>query len=107
MATGGLDVYDSLWGPGIQHANYCINRSVWSDGRVPYESLTGLKSDLPTDPKLIYTFGQQVFFHKSSEQRPTQWDTPGSESVWVGYSDKISGGHKVVPIAWDPVTTRA
>ena len=25
MATGNIGVYDKLWGPGIKHANYCVN----------------------------------------------------------------------------------
>ena len=25
MATSNIGVYDKLWGPGIKHANYCVN----------------------------------------------------------------------------------
>ena len=46
MATGGIGVYNALWGPGLKHANYCVNRVAWSDGRVPYTAAASLILDI-------------------------------------------------------------
>ena len=33
VATGGLPIYESLWGPGLVQAMHSSNCSVWVDGR--------------------------------------------------------------------------
>ena len=38
VATGGLTIYESLWGPGLVQAMHSSNCSVWMDGRCPYRT---------------------------------------------------------------------
>ena len=40
-ATGGHDYFHALWGVGSKFADRCINRSNWSNGKQPYEELSG------------------------------------------------------------------
>ena len=41
VATGGLAMYESLWGLGLTHDMHCSNSNVWTDDRCPYKALTG------------------------------------------------------------------
>ena len=99
-ATGGIGVYNALWGRGIKHANYCVNRVPWNDGRVPYTLLTG--EEYVFNPKRDMIFGQQVYYHVHKDARKDTWETPGREGIWVGVSDRITNGHIIVPITWNP-----
>ena len=40
QCTGGLGIYNSLWGEALLHANHCYNRSADSSGNIPYTTLT-------------------------------------------------------------------
>ena len=100
MATGGIGVYNALWGPGLVHSNYCINRVQWADGRTPVQALTG--NSYKFDKTQDYIFGQKVYYHKPEPTRADTWEASGGEAIWVGVSDQITGGHVVVPIKWDP-----
>ena len=93
MATGNIGVYDSLWGPGIQHANYCVNRAASCHGEVPYTKLTN--KDHVFKNELI--FGQKCYYHLPKVKRDNVWDVHGAEAIWVGISDTVSNGHIVVP----------
>ena len=103
MATGGLPYYYSLWGPGIAYAMQMNNINDDSTGRNYYKTLTGKQYDYNIG-KQDLAFGQQIYYHKDKEQMGDNWDTPGTEGIWVGRSSEVSGGHIIVPIEWDPNT---
>ena len=103
MATGGLPYYYSLWGPGISYAMQMNNINDDSTGRNYYKTLTGKQYNYNIG-KQDLAFGQQVYYHKDKAQMGDNWDTPGTEGIWVGRSSEVSGGHIIVPIEWDPNT---
>jgi len=98
VATGGHDYFHALWGQGTKHANYCINRSRWMDGSSPYASLTGAEYQW-NDADLV--FGQRCRYHVALERREHKGEMPGQVGLWVGRSEKIAGGHVVVPLSYN------
>ena len=100
-ATGGLDCYDSLWGPGLVHACDCVNRSRWSDGRTPHEALTGEKA---VWNKRDHVFGASTVRYSPKEHRASKFEAPGKRAVWVGKSETTVDSDLVVPVEWDADT---
>jgi hypothetical protein len=99
-ATGGLGVYDALWGYGLVHAVGCINRSGWSDGRDPYRALTGASYKWTARD---HVFGGDVVRFVQKEHRVSKTQPRGERSVWVGRADDVvTGGQRVVKLVWDP-----
>ena len=94
MATGGLPYYYSLWGPGISYAMQMNNINDDSTGRNYYKTLTGKQYNYNIG-KQDLAFGQQVYYHKDKAQMGDNWDTPGTEGIWVGRSSEVSGGHNM------------
>ena len=103
FATGGLSYYNALWGPGLKFATCAVNTNDDSSGRNYYRNLTDKEYEYDIGGKDL-SFGQQVFYHLDKAQRHEEWGTNGKEAVWVGRSDRITNGHIVVPIEWDPDT---
>ena len=97
-ATGGIGYYNALWGPGIVHAFDCVNNVDWADGHNPSVALTGTARSYDDNS---FGFGQSVYYHVAKEVRDDAWMTPGQFGIWVGYSNRIKGGNKVVPVEWD------
>ena len=102
-ATGGLSYYNALWGPGLKFATCAVNNNDDSSGRNYYKNLTGKEYEYDIGRRDL-SFGQQVFYHLDKAQRHEEWATNGREAVWVGRSDRITNGHVIVPIEWDPDT---
>ena len=98
QCTGGLGIYNTLWGPAMVHANYCYNRSEMDNGKVPYVSLTGKEVKWDKDDLV---FGQEVLYHKPNVHRADDWDTPGGRAIWLGRDPEVTNGHRVAPITWD------
>ena len=97
QCTGGIGVYNSLWGPALLHANHCYNRVPDSEDNIPYEALTEReyvwgKADL--------VFGQEVIAYTPTEIRTDGWDNPGQRAIWVGRDPTVAHGNMVVPIKW-------
>ena len=103
FATGGLSYYNALWGPGLKFATCAVNNNDDSSGRNYYKNLTNKEYIYDIGGRDL-SFGQQVFYYLDKAQRHDEWGTSGKEAVWVGRSDKITDGHIVVPIEWDPDT---
>ena len=100
-ATAGLACYNALWGVGLKHANDAVNFNTDTSGRNYHELLTGKEYKYDIGGRDL-SFGQQVFYHLKDEQLLDDWATSGQEAIWVGRSNSISGGHRIVPIKWDP-----
>ena len=98
-ATGGVEAYDRLWGVGLMHACDVINRSIWSDGRCPYATLTGgmYKWD-----KHDHVFGANAYYHVPKEHRKSKFHTVGKQCIWVSNSQDSIDSSLVIPIKWDP-----
>ena len=99
VATGGITLYESLWGPGLTYAMHCSNVSVWSDGRCPYSALCGKpyswgKRDL--------CFGQDGLAFTPPAHRQSKFAPTGYRAVWVGQSRVTPDAARVIPITWDP-----
>jgi hypothetical protein len=97
-STGGIGYYNALWGPGVVHAFDCVNNIDWHNGHNPSMELTGSKREYNDNS---FVFGQSVNYHVAKERRDDVWMTSGQFAVWVGYSNRIKGGHVVVPVEWD------
>ena len=102
-ATGGTRYYDQLWGPGIVHANDCVNRAEWSDGSCPYKSQVG--SDYPWG-KSDHVFGAKALHFVPKEKRDKKWSSSGQPAIWVGRSMVTPGADIVVPITWGGGSSR-
>ena len=53
---------------------------------------------------MMEAYGAQVHYYEAAERRQVgskQTDTPGRLGVYVGRSQVINGGHRVIPIEWD------
>ena len=99
-ATGGTKYYEKLWGVGLKHANYCVNRSSRADGRPsPYSMRMGV--DYVWDRKLDHHFGAKVISHVKEDHRLTSFAIPAEEGIWVGRSTETPGADIIVPITWD------
>ena len=103
QCTGGIGIYNSLWGEALLHANHCYNRSADSSGNIPYTTLTNKPYNW-SDTDLV--FGQEVEYFVVKERRDDNWDTPGVKGIWVGWDPKVTNGHRVVPITWNPKSTQ-
>ena len=73
VATGGLAMYESLWGPGMAHAMHCSNTNTWSDGRCPYKAMTGKDYDWG---KRDLSFGQSGLLFIDPEHRQSKSTVP-------------------------------
>jgi hypothetical protein len=55
---------------------------------------------------MMEAFGALAYYYQASERRVVgsrQSDLPGRMGIWVGRSQVINGGHRVMPIEWDSV----
>ena len=95
-ATGGVGVYDTLWGLVQKHAVYCLNRYTFTDGRCPYTLLTGKK--YAWNPKKDYVFGSKGVYYIPKELRTSKMDPTGESCIWVGTSAVTHGASIIVPI---------
>ena len=94
-ATGGLGVYDAVWGYGLVHAVRAINQSVWSDGRHPYEALVGAPYQWSKDD---HVFGADVIQFVHPAHRVTKSQPKGRHAVWLCRDVRVTGGHRVAPL---------
>ena len=99
VATGGIDEYEKLWGPGLEHAMHCSNVSQWSDGRCPYKALTGKDYSWAAED---HAFGEDGLVFVQKEKRSSKFQTPTKAAVWVGRCHTTPKACRVVPIVWDP-----
>ena len=74
VATGGLAIYESLWGPGLTHAMHCSNSNVWTDDRCPYKTLTGKDYEWG---KRDLSFGQSGLLFVHPEHRQSKFQPTG------------------------------
>ena len=99
VATGGLAMYESLWGPGLAHAMHCSNTSTWSDGRCPYKAMTGKDYDWG---KRDLSFGQSGLLFIDPEHRQSKFQPTGRKGIWVGKSHTTPDAVRAIPTTWDP-----
>ena len=69
QCTAGIGFYDQLWGLGLRHANYLVNRTKWSDGTVPYTKLTEKEYLFGEED---YVFGQYVRYKLKKEHKQSE-----------------------------------
>ena len=100
-ATGGLGVYDALWGYGLVNAIRAINQSAWSDGREPYKELVGESYAWSKDD---HVFGAHVIQFVPPAHRVTKTEPRGQHAVWLCRDVRVTGGHRVAPLEWDAET---
>ena len=100
--TGGLYYYEQLWGPGLRHANYILNRRPWKrlQGWSPVGWLRGEKI-LKLDRNL-HVFGAYCMWKVSGKQKSGKWQPNSEKGIWVGLNPDVVGGHLVIPIKWNP-----
>ena len=101
VATGGLAMYESLWGPGLAHAMHCSNNNTWSDGRCPYKAMTGKDYDWG---KRDLSFGQSGLLFIDPEHRQSKFQPTGRKGIWVGKSTTTPDAVRTIPTTWDPDT---
>jgi hypothetical protein len=102
-ATGGNEVYNGLWGAGLQYQNTQANKQTFVDGTVPHEALTG---EAPQWNRDDHIFGAHAIYYVPLDARSDKFETPGQRGLWVGRSEMVSGGAKIVPIEWQPDLNR-
>ena len=99
VATGGLPIYESLWGPGLVQAMHSSNCNVWVDGRCPYLAITGKEYKWE---KRDMCFGQSGLLFIEPEHRQSKFQPTGRTGIWVGRSRDTPDAVRVVPTTWDP-----
>ena len=97
QSTGGNDYHEQLWGNGMMHAVYCVNRVPWSDGTEPYLTLTGKSYEFGPDD---HVFGAKCIYKVPPTLKSHKHVANGNEGIWVG-RDNDTGAHRVLPIKWD------
>ena len=97
-AAGGQEAYNALWGVGLEYQNEQANKQTFGDGTNPHTNLTG---EEPEWTKEDHIFGSHAIYYVPLAARADKWETPGRRGLWVGRSNIVSGGAKVVPIQWD------
>ena len=100
-ATGGRLYYEELWDAAMEHMADLVNHLPEAGHRTPAMMAGGEEL---TIEDMMEAFGAQVHYYEAAERRQVgskQTDTPGRLGIYVGRSQVINGGHKVIPIEWD------
>ena len=103
LAMGDNDYFDELAGVALLHANHLINVVPWSNGKCPYESLTGTSYAQDRSDRV---FGSLVLAYIKKEHRRSPTKPVTQMAIYVGRSDEVPGAISVVPIAYDAVAQR-
>jgi hypothetical protein len=103
LAMGDNDYFDELAGVALLHANHLINVNPWSNGKCPYESLTGIPYAQDRSDRV---FGSLVLAYIKKEHRLSATKPVTQMAIYVGRSEEVPGAISVVPIAYDAVAQR-
>ena len=98
--TGGLYYYDQLWGHGLRHGNYVLNRKPFKrlQGQSPLGWLK--QSKHLKRSKSMHVFGAYCMWKVSGAQKAGKWQPNSEKGIWVGLNTDVVNGHLVVPIKW-------
>ena len=100
-ATGGRLYYEELWDTAMEHMADLVNHLPEAGHKTP--AMMAGNEEL-TIEDMMEAYGAQVHYYEAAERRQVgskQTDTPGRLGVYVGRSQVINGGHRVIPIEWD------
>ena len=97
VSTGGGRYYEQLWGVGLRHANWLVNRRPWPDRESPVSTLTGQQQGRH---KLMHVFGEYCIYRIPDKVKSGKWQPNSEMGIWVGVSKDAVSAHEVVPIRW-------
>ena len=97
-ATGGRLYYEELWDAAMEHMADLVNHLPEAGHKTP--AMIAGNEEL-TIEDMMEAFGAQVHYYEAAERRQVgskQTDNPGRLGIYVGRSQSINGGHRVIPI---------
>ena len=100
-ATAGRLQYEELWDAAMQHVGDVINHMPEGTHKTPAMLAGGEEL---TIEDMMEAFGALTYYYQASERRVVgsrQSDLPGRLGIYVGRSQVINGGHRIMPIEWD------
>ena len=99
-ATGGRLVYEELWDVAMEHMADITNHLPEAGHRTPVMIAGGEEMQIED---MMEAFGAQAYYYEAEDRRQVgskQNDPPGRLGVYVGRSQVINGGHRIVPLSW-------
>ena len=98
-ATGLRNTYQEIWDVAMEYADEIINNQPSAGEKSPIEKSGGKNLDFDT---AMEVFGCEAVVFKPKIHRNGKMDVVRKQCIWVGRSRKILGGHRVMPVIWDP-----
>ena len=98
-ATGLRNTYQEIWDVAMEYADEIINNQPSAGEKSPIEKSGGKNLDFDT---AMEVFGCKAVVFKPKIHRNGKMDIVRKQCIWVGRSRKILGGHRVMPVIWDP-----
>ena len=98
-ATGLRNTYHEIWDVAMEYADEIINNQPSAGEKSPIEKSGGQNLDFDT---AMEVFGCEAVVFKPKIHRNGKMDIVRKQCIWVGRSRKILGGHRVMPVIWDP-----
>ena len=99
-ATGGRLVYEELWDVAMEHMADIANHLPEAGHRTPAMIAGGEELQIED---MMEAFGAQAYYYEAEDRRHVgskQNDPPGRLGMYVGRSQVINGGHRIVPLSW-------
>ena len=99
-ATGGRLYYEELWDVAMEHMADIVNHLPEAGHRTPVMIAGGEELQIED---MMEAFGAQAYYYEAPERRQVgskQTDPPGKLGIYVGRSQVINGGHRIVPLEW-------
>ena len=85
----------------MEHVGDVVNHMQEAGHRTPAMLAGGEEL---TIEDMMEAFGALTWYYQAAERRVVgsrQGDLPGRKGIYVGRSQVINGGHRIVPIEWD------